>query len=104
MRVNSQAIKAPVTLAVNAYLCLGIYCIESIERTINGSRVFRVGPGFGPNFRKRNRAQSGSIESTLANNFFFIRTYFLKLDKLLEKCWQRSALALSRNATFPPAD
>ena len=28
------------------------------------------GPGFGPNFPKRNRSQSGSIEGTLANNFF----------------------------------
>ena len=28
------------------------------------------GPGFGPNFPKRNQAQSGSIEGTLANNFF----------------------------------
>ena len=29
-----------------------------------------VGSGFGPNFPKRNRAQLGSIEGTLANNFF----------------------------------
>ena len=33
------------------------------------SRVW-VGPGFGPNFPKRNWAQSGSIEGTLANIFF----------------------------------
>ena len=36
------------------------------------------GPDFGPNFPSRNRAQSGSIEGTLANNFFFHSDIFLK--------------------------
>ena len=35
-----------------------------------GSGRAGFGPGFRPNFPKRNRAQSGSIEGTLANNFF----------------------------------
>ena len=62
------------------------------------------GPGFGPNFPKRNRAQSGLIEGTLANNFFSFGHISQSYPKLLENCWQRSALALSRSATFPPMD
>ena len=59
----------------------------------------RFGPGFEPNFPKRNRAQSSSIEGALANNFFSFGHISQSYPNLLENCWQRSALALSQNAT-----
>ena len=51
-----------------------ILIISAMEVGSGSSRA-GFGPGFEPNFPKRNRAQSGSIEGTLANNFFsFVHT------------------------------
>ena len=41
-------------------------CIQQLAQRWKSGRVFRVGPGFGPNFPEK----SGSIVGTLANNFF----------------------------------
>ena len=55
------------------HYCSVIGILENaVDQRWKSGRVFWVGfgPVFGLNFPKRNRGQSGSIDGTLANNFF----------------------------------